>query len=94
MDLRNSGITLQPAQEVQHNKLHSMFCMLGCERAEVMYSGKPAGDGSTSGAADFWGTMMGAGDVQRVVPAARWDMDAVYSPDILPAKMSINVRSA
>ncbi len=51
-----------------------------------------AGDGSTSGAAGFWGTMMGEGDVQRVVPAAGWDMDAVYSPDILPGKMSINVR--
>ncbi len=32
--------------------------------------------------------------MQRVVPAARWDMDAVYSPDILPGKMAINVRSA
>lgn len=74
------------------------FCMLrmsegrgDVQKLRVWYT---AGDGSMSGAAGFWGTMMGAGDVQRVVPAARWDMDAVYSPDILPGKMSINVRSA
>ena len=52
------------------------------------------GNGYTPGAAGFWGIMMGEGDVQRVVPAARWDMDTVYSPDILPGKMSINIRYA
>lgn len=53
-----------------------------------------AGEGSTYGASAFLETMLGARDVQRVVPAARWDMDAVYSPDIAPGKMSINVRWA
>lgn len=53
-----------------------------------------AESGNALGAAGFWATMAGPADVQRVAPAERWDMDAVYSPDILPGKMSINVRCA
>ena len=51
-----------------------------------------AGSGSTSGMPAFWGTMASVGDAQRVVPAERWDIDAVYSPDTLPGKMSVSVR--
>ena len=36
--------------------------------------------------------MAGAGDAQRVVPADRWDIDSIYSPDTLPGKMSVSVR--
>ena len=35
---------------------------------------------------------MGPPDVQRALPAERWDIDRVYAPDILPGKMSVNVR--
>ena len=40
----------------------------------------------------FWDAMAGAGDAQRGVPAERWDIDSVYSPDTAPGKMSVNVR--
>ena len=51
-----------------------------------------AGEGSIQGLSAFWGTMAGQADVQRVVPPERWDIDMVYTPDILPGKMSLNVR--
>jgi hypothetical protein len=51
-----------------------------------------AGEGSTQGLSAFSGTIAGQADVQRLVPPERWDMDAVYTPDILPGKMSLNVR--
>ena len=60
----------------------------------VILSLECLGDGIQAGVEQFWETMWGLGDVQGLVPVARWDMDAVYTPDILPGKMSVNVRRA
>lgn len=46
----------------------------------------------SDGAAGFWATAVGTTDVQQVVPADRWDTDAVYHPDVVPGKPYVKVR--
>ncbi len=46
----------------------------------------------TNGLEGFWDTVTERGDVQRVVPAERWDMDAVYNPEVVPGKSFVKVR--
>lgn len=37
--------------------------------------------GTPDGSAGFWGALQGGANLQSVVPASRWDIDAVYMPD-------------
>jgi hypothetical protein len=40
----------------------------------------------------FWCTVSGGKDVQGVVPYGRWDIDAVYSPEIVPGRLAMYTR--
>ena len=47
---------------------------------------QPAGSadgcsGVPGGTTGFWGALQGGANLQSVVPASRWDVDAVYMPD-------------
>lgn len=48
--------------------------------------------GQGGGVGSFWQTAVAEDDVQRAVPRERWDMDAVYAPDVLPGGMSTYTR--
>ena len=43
--------------------------------------GADACSGASSGPSGFWAALQGGANLQRVVPASRWDIDAVYTPD-------------
>lgn len=40
----------------------------------------------------LWRIMQNHNDVQKLVPASRWDIDSVYTPFIAPEKLSVTVR--
>ncbi len=40
----------------------------------------------------LWNVMQNHNDVQKSVPASRWDIDSVYTPFIAPDKLSVTVR--
>ncbi|KAK9803914.1 hypothetical protein WJX72_004698 [[Myrmecia] bisecta] len=45
-----------------------------------------------SGPASFWAAAGDPADVQRVIPLDRWDINACYTPDMTPSKMSLTTR--
>ena len=51
----------------------------------MKYPGQPGLEG-------FWRTAVGAGDVQSVVPYARWEIDLNYSPDTKPGRLLSSTR--
>jgi len=51
-----------------------------------------AGKATASAMEQFWDVMQQPTDVQRLAPASRWDIDSVYTPNIVADKMSVTVR--
>ena len=64
------------------------------------YPEPPAGGSSlpgdsavaSAGGAGFWAGMRESADLQAVVPLSRWDMDAIYAPDLGADRMAIYAR--
>jgi hypothetical protein len=48
--------------------------------------------GASAGGAGFWAGMRESADLQAVVPLSRWDMDAIYAPDLGADRMTIYAR--
>ena len=47
-----------------------------------------------TGIGGFWDSALSAANLQKVVPASRWDIDRAYSPQAPPSQMTIYARSA
>lgn len=47
---------------------------------------------ASAGGAGFWAGMRESADLQAVVPLSRWDMDAIYAPDLGADRMTIYAR--
>jgi acyl transferase domain-containing protein len=69
-----------PHSDWQHDSYTTRIAAVACCYPQPA-DGADAWFGSSGGLAGFWAALQGGANLQRVVPASRWDIDAVYTPD-------------
>ena len=69
-----------PQDDRQQDSFTTRIAAVACRYPQPADSADSC-SGSPFGTAGFWGALRSSANLQRVVPAGRWDIDAVYMPD-------------
>jgi acyl transferase domain-containing protein len=65
----------------QHDGCTTRIAAVACRYPQPADSADSC-SGMLRATAGFWRALQGGANLQSVVPASRWDIDAVYMPDI------------
>lgn len=65
----------------QPDNLTTRIAAVACRYPAPEGADAAAAPGAGSGPEGFWAALQGGANLQRVVPASRWDIDACYAPD-------------